>query len=292
MSSRTIALISLYHPAEEHAENAKRIAEQADHVYLCDNSDTDNASMFEGIANATYRANFQNLGLSKAFNTILKDPAYGWDDHDILIFFDQDSRIEEGHISNLRDEYEALKVQHPIGCIGPVFFNEANGTVEVPRLKTPINEKSSSVNNIITSSMMTCYQDLKCVGFFNEELFLDLVDWDLCWRFRQKGYLCVITEKVVLNHCVGSGEKKFGPLKVRVGAPIREYYQTRDALYEIRRSYVPIKMRIRLIANVTVRPVLHLAALDDKKKRARYILDGYKGFFRKEHGEYHSKNAK
>lgn len=62
-----------------------------------------------------------------------------------------------------------------------------------------------------------------------------------------------------------NGEKKVGPIKLRVGQPFREYYQTRDALYLLQENYVPLKMRLRLIANVTIRPVVHYLMLDDKR---------------------------
>jgi len=285
MERKLTAIVSLYNPQEENVRNVEQLARQADSVILCDNSSVNHVELFEGM-DVIYVPNLENLGLSMAFNKVLKDPAFGWDEEQLLIFFDQDSSVGEGHIRSLKDEYELLSKNHPVGCIGPVFHNKANGTVEIPTLKTEISERSYSVNNIITSSMLTRYKELEEVGFFNEELFLDLVDWDLCWRLREKGYLCVITEKVVLDHCVGSGEKKFGPLKLRVGAPIREYYQTRDALYELRKTYVPMKMRIRLLANVTVRPMIHLMALDHKKERAMYIHRGFKSYRKKEHGEY------
>lgn len=286
MNSRVVAVISLYYPKEENAENAKKISQQVDYVYLCDNSKSNNENMFSTIENAAYCPNYQNLGLSKAFNKILKEHETEWNDNDYIIFFDQDSQIELNHINELIKEYEILSEKVNVGCIGPVFFNQANSTLEIPTIKTKIGNMSYSVNNTITSSMLMRYKILKELDYFNEELFLDLVDWDLCWRIRDKGYLCIITEKVVLNHCVGQGEKRIGIVKLRVGAPIREYYQTRDALYEIRRKYVPIKMRIRLIANVTIRPIVHLLFLDQRKERISYISNGYRDYRKKIHGEY------
>ena len=102
-----------------------------------------------------------------------------------------------------------------------------------------------------------------------------MADWDLCWRMEKAGLLCCMTEKVTLHHSVGSGEKKVGPIKLRVGQPFREYYQTRDALYLLQEKYVPPKMRLRLIATITIRPVLHCLFLNHREERKAYVLKGY-----------------
>ena len=127
---------------------------------------------------------------------------------------------------------------------------------------------------------------LKRIDFWNEKVFLDLADWDLCWRMQKAGMVCCMTEKVVLHHSVGNGEKKVGPIKLRVGQPFREYYQTRDALYLLQENYVPLKMRLRLIANVTIRPVVHYLMLDDKKSRMKFIRRGINDYKKGVHGEY------
>ena len=149
-----------------------------------------------------------------------------------------------------------------------------------------ITDETYEVSNTITSSLMMRYGNLKRIDFWNEKVFLDLADWDLCWRMQKAGMVCCMTEKVVLHHSVGNGEKKVGPIKLRVGQPFREYYQTRDALYLLQENYVPLKMRLRLIANVTIRPVVHYLMLDDKKSRMKFIRRGINDYKKGVHGEY------
>lgn len=285
--SKMHALVTLYNPSEKEFNNCKILSQQVDTVILCDNSQESHETAFQDEKNIVYVTKNKNLGLGVAFNMALKDDTYGWKDDDLIIFFDQDSQIGEGYIQALQNEYRKIVTLIPnLGCLGPVFYNTSNDRTERPRQKKNITDETYEVSNTITSSLMMRYGNLKKIGFWNENVFLDLADWDLCWRMRKAGMVCCMTEKVVLHHSVGNGEKKVGPIKLRVGQPFREYYQTRDALYLLQENYVPLKMRLRLIANVTIRPVVHYLMLDDKKSRMKFIRRGINDYKKGVHGEY------
>ena len=87
-----------------------------------------------------------------------------------------------------------------------------------------------------------------------------------------------MTTAVMLNHTVGEGERKIGPVSLRVAKPFREYYETRDCMYLLKKKYVPLKDRIRFHLMLTVRPLLHLWFLQDKKERKYYIKLGVRHF--------------
>lgn len=285
--SETHALVTLYNPSEKEFNNCRILSQQVDTVILCDNSQESHETVFQNEKNIIYITKNENLGLGAAFNVALKNDTYGWKDDDLIIFFDQDSQIGEGYIQALQDEYRKIETLIPnLGCLGPVFYNTSNGRTERPRQKKNITDETYEVSNTITSSLMMRYGNLKRIDFWNEKVFLDLADWDLCWRMQKAGMVCCMTEKVVLHHSVGNGEKKVGPIKLRVGQPFREYYQTRDALYLLQENYVPLKMRLRLIANVTIRPVVHYLMLDDKKSRMIFIRRGINDYKKGVHGEY------
>lgn len=285
--SETHALVTLYNPSEKEFNNCRILSQQVDTVILCDNSQESHETVFQNEKNIIYITKNENLGLGAAFNVALKNDTYGWKDDDLIIFFDQDSQIGEGYIQALQDEYRKIETLIPnLGCLGPVFYNTSNGRAERPRQKKNITDETYEVSNTITSSLMMRYGNLKRIDFWNEKVFLDLADWDLCWRMQKAGMVCCMTEKVVLHHSVGNGEKKVGPIKLRVGQPFREYYQTRDALYLLQENYVPLKMRLRLIANVTIRPVVHYLMLDDKKSRMKFIRRGINDYKKGVHGEY------
>ena len=278
------ALISLYNPTEKNIENIYSISQQVDKIFLCDNSSKNNNYLSNKIQNSKYIFFNENKGLSKAFNFILKDKNNFFLDEDFIIFFDQDSKITDNFITKLIYQYNKVKTYKNIGCIGPVYYNQSNNTVETPRKKIKITESCYSVTNIITSSMLSKYGDLKEIGFWNEDMFLDLADWDICLRFLKVGKICCLTDAVSLTHRLGLGEKKIFFLKLRVGSPFREYYQTRDCLYLLKKNYLPIKIRIRCLEIVTIRAILHLLFLDNFTERFFYIRKGYVDFIKNKHG--------
>lgn len=279
------SLVTVFYPTSIHVDNIKKLSEQCSTIFICDNTPgRNNSNLFIGIDNVTYIANMENLGLSLAFNKILRDST-SFDDDDFVIFFDQDSRVSPNHISMLLDEYLKLKaIDKKIGCIGPEYFNESSGLVEKPKHRIEITSDSYQVATIITSSMLCEYRTLKKIDFWNNNVFLDMADWDLCWRMNASGYSCYMTQKVTLNHTLGKGEKKFLFLRIMDGAPSREYYQTRECLYLRKEKYVPLKFKIRFFLMLTVRPLLHLIFLSEKKLRLFYIMRGIKDYKKCIHG--------
>ena len=281
----TTALITLFHPPLDTESCVRAIAAQVDRVILCDNSPTPQAQvLFENIPNSHYIWFGENLGLCNAFNRILSNSGYGWRDEDFVIFFDQDSRIGSNHVDTLVDRYSILEQKglRP-GCLGPVYVNACSSKAE------PVRSKSSDddcfpICCTITSSLLCRYGAIKSVNFWDENLFLDLADWDLCWRLKASGYSCWMTAAVSLEHHLGLGEKKIGLFRLRVGQPHREYYQIRDGLYLIGKPHIPWCYRLRFLANIFIRTPLHLIFLDHRRERLHYVRMGLQDFFRNIHG--------
>lgn len=281
------ALITIYNPEDIVTSNVRTISSQVDRVFLCDNSPTPNSEMFSDISNALYIFNNGNYALSKAFNIVLKDESLVWADDDYVIFFDQDSSIKEGHIVGLINEFEILENKgYKIAGVGPIYFNLNTKQIAIPKVKKQITEDNYIVSSIITSSLLCKYGSLREINFWNEDVFLDLADWDLCWRMMQKGRVCIKTKAVVLDHALGFGTKKIGIIKLGKTAPIREYYQTRNYLYLLNKKYVPIKYKLRFIRNLTIRPILHYLFLDNGKSRVQYVKKGFSDYKNNYFGEY------
>lgn len=281
------ALITLYKPDTSVVENVKTIIPQVDEIYLSDNSPENNETIFDGLDKIRYRFNNGNLALSGAFNRILEDDSIGWNDDDYVVFFDQDSTIKPEHIKKLIKRFDILSCHNiKVGCLGPIYFNRSTNALAIPKIKKQISRYDYIVKSIITSSMLSKYKILKSVGFWNESVFLDMADWDLCWRIREKGWKCIETKASVLDHAVGSGVVKAGKINISRTSQIREYYQARNYLYLLHKKYVPIKYKIEFIQNLTIRPILHYFYLDNGKKRMQYIREGIRDYKKGYFGEY------
>jgi rhamnosyltransferase len=200
---------------------------------------------------------------------------------DFILFFDQDSDVSEDLVERLIAEYMVLLERKcRIGCLGPMIFERSLNVKISPKRKLDIVNNSCRVEAIITSSMLTTYRNLEAIGFWNEDIFLDFADWDLCWRFQKNNLLCYITDNVLLNHKLGYSVKKIGNYQIIEDNPIREYYQIRDGIKLLFKSYTPFRYRIHFLILIVFRPYLHMLFLKNRYLRIKYIITGIIDFFR------------
>lgn len=287
---KVVAIITVYYPKTEHLLNIKKIFKQVDKLIICDNSPNICYEIINKFPEAEYLFFGKNLGLSAAFNIVLKNPKYQWDDNTYIIFFDQDTTIPLNHINSLVNDYEYLISKgYKIGCIGPTFYNKTLQKVEIPTIKENISKSIIKVKSVITTSMLCRYSNIKSIDLWNEEIFLDMSDWDLCWRFLDSNMSCFMSSNSVIQHNVGEDKKKILLYKIRVWKPFREYYQIRDCLYLINKKYVPWNFRIRLLIMLTIRPMMHCLFLDRRIERFKYIFRGICDYLNKVHGELNFK---
>ena len=284
---KTAAIVTLYHPKKEAAERLRLLGGQVDRLILSDNTPGGgNGSLFAGIPGAVYLENGENLGLAAGINRGLETAEAR--ESDYVFFFDQDSQPPEGHIATMIRDWEEIAKDHRIGLLGPRFYDEITGAYNADAILDKGVEESGSpyvpIGQMITSSMMTTWAIMKEIGFWNEEIFLDYGDYDLCWRLAAAGYELFITRNVLLTHRLGEGcvqakDPKSGmTFPLAYGAPVRKYYQTRAAVKLLRKDYIPTDWRKLLKQNLTIRRYFDLKYLPDKWKNTHYyhkgLLDG------------------
>lgn len=278
----TIALVTLYFPDENVKNNITQLSKFVDKVVLLDNTpNSDNFALFSGIEKTEYVAYKENLGLSLAFNRYLKTLTGNC----YIIFFDQDSFCPEDLVEHLKEDYQTCCDNlGKKGIIGPAYFEKNAGRLMVPSQKEEVSVGLYEVKSIITSGMFTEFDVIRESGSWNDEIFLDMADWDFCWRVLQSGFFCCFSTNVVLSHRLGKSVHHIAGIKVKEGVPFRVYYQTRDCLYLLKKNYVPLKFKIRFVLMLTVRPILHLIFLSDRKKRIHYFFKGISDYKKNIHG--------
>ena len=276
----TVALVTLYNPDEKINDRIELLSKQVSEIFLLDNSPGSQCgSLFSAIKNCTYLFFGENLGLSAAFNRVLKSFSV-CRTADFILFFDQDSCVTEQLINTLARDFISLSMVYKVGCLGPEYFDEVRG------IHAGITKRNVSVGNgcfrskeIITSSMITTYRVLEDIGFWDESVFLDYADFELCWRMAKHGYEVFITGNAVLNHSLGVGTLQcyflFKKMTFNYSTPLREYYQTRAAMTLLKRDYIPPNWKRNFMFNVTVRILLYTFCLPEKLKRLKYFCLGF-----------------
>ena len=80
-----------------------------------------------------------------------------------------------------------------------------------------------------------------------EDLFIDWVDLEWCWRAIHMGYFIVGNADVVIEHRLGDRSINLGSRGINLRAPSRHYYITRNAFYLATRcKYLDIWHRINI----------------------------------------------
>ena len=286
----TAALVTLFYPDENVAKNIEKLSEQTTRIFLLDNTPENPCNeKFEHIKNAEYIFFGENLGLSAAFNKALREITF-LTEADFILFFDQDSCITENFIQNLINDFQELSKTQRIGLLGPVYFDSTKKKYGgITKHCEKLSQGIFKTTEIITSGMITTYRILENIGFWDESIFLDYADFELCWKMIQTGFEIFVTQNALLNHSLGSGFLNvnfiFKKLCLSYSPPLREYYQTREAIKFLQRDYVPENWRRNFLFNLTIRILIFIIRLPQKSQRVKYFFLRLKDGLKNKSGE-------
>lgn len=165
-----------------------------------------------------------------------------------IIFFDQDSRVENDYPIQIVTEYETTsKEKNNLAQLGPTVFHidTNNEYKSVIHKDHEDNKGFIKRREVISSGSCITTKALKVIGGMDRTLFIDFVDFEWCWRAEEKGYQCGVTKNVKIRHQVGKRELFFfNGYRVILSAPFRYFYQYRNYLLLCRRNYVPLQWKI------------------------------------------------
>lgn len=184
----------------------------------------------------------KNKGIAQAQNIgILFSRDLG---RDAVWIFDQDSELGELSLEVMVEELNSFDGM--AASIGPTIVNSFTGKVEIPKMRANCNNGCFSVDQIIASGSLTPINVFERVGMMEEDFFIDAVDFEWCWRARSKGYAILISSQK-MTHSVGEGDETFlgGLVSIKVASPFRLYYQVRNYITLLDRSYVPVRWKVR-----------------------------------------------
>jgi rhamnosyltransferase len=242
MLMRVVAVVVTYNPdVALLAEVLQSVGPQVQGIVVVDNG-SGNASDIRGIVPATAAhviANEQNLGIAAAQNQGLAFARAEGYSH--ILLMDQDTTLASGVVGDLSRNLQALDIEHgAVAAIGPAYYElnskrqtrayRAKG-LRISRLSLKGRSQPVESDFIIASGSLISLAVAEIVGGFKEELFIDLVDVEWCFRARAAGYRCFLSPTAAVDHRLGSGTVGIGSRRIAVHVPIRNYYWIRNALW-------------------------------------------------------------
>ena len=220
-------------------ENINAIAPQVNRVLIVDNGSNNHEEidcLLNNYTNVLVVYLHENKGIAYALNVILsyaESHNYEW-----FLTLDQDSVVPY----NLIEEYWKATLIDKVALI-TCNIVDRNFEEKVPSVAFEY------VTTCITSACLTNTKIARCVGGFDDALFIDSVDHDLCIRIIKSGYKIYRNNNVDLLHELGHSKKisflKFNYV-VYNHSKFRCYYIFRNRII-LGRKYGIMKSSMRYI---------------------------------------------
>jgi len=232
----TCAIVVTYHPADSVFEHLSTLRSQAQGLVVVDNGSA--LAVLERMRSESEATGFhliengENRGIAAALNTGVRwaiENGYEW-----VALFDQDSSVPDHYFEAMFRTIASCASPEKVGVLAPRYRDPSTGQVG----SYPLEEDGTLLAAMTSGSLMPVWVFEKC-GWFEEDLFIDEVDHEYCFRIRERGYAITLCENAILLHTYGAprAHKIFGFkwIESRHYSAGRRYYITRNTLVMLQR---------------------------------------------------------
>jgi rhamnosyltransferase len=271
-----LAVVVSFNGLEKTINTVKCLQNKVAHIYIVDNaSDRDSRIMlkiYDNNIDITVNYLSENLGIGNALNKGIekaKELGLSW-----LLTMDQDSLVNEAMIKLY---CSAINQKSDFICLTPnIVYNGINNIMN-----------SGAVEFAITSGNLIKVSVFDEIGYYNEDLLIDCIDFDLSLRIRYAGYDINKIYDAIMIHELGDS-KGYHPVlnKFYIShPPVRRYYMFRNHCYLIEKYILKFPWFIikLTIANLIL---LLLIPFFDRRPFAslKYIVKGFCDYCKKKKG--------
>lgn len=243
--SIAIALV-LYNPTKNTYKRLADISGADTSTFLYDNSETEAIEYLE-LENVFYSSCCNNIGLSKGMNISFKKADEAG--HEWVMFFDQDTVFDGTTIEFVNRFIEDRRAElAEFLCVqfaDDLDLNDCYHDIEHRQL-------------IINSGTLFNLKKLKSIGWMNEMYFVDLIDYEVCYRAKLNGWkVGRVQNTPALNHKVEQDDSLYSIFGKRIIG--RAYSGKRVLDYcnnSLRLIWSSIKTADIKFANIIVRNLL------------------------------------
>jgi rhamnosyltransferase len=229
------AIVVTYFPKAGCADNLAALAPQVGKILIVDNGSS--AESFAPVEAAARQLgvvvvrNGSNLGIATALNTGLtfaREQGFRW-----LATFDQDSSSTPGMIAEMAQAFASCPQPERVAIVAPCHVERRLGLTVRDGASEGSGEGWSRVLSTMTSGNLLNVAIATAIGGFDDSLFIDYVDHELCLRLRRHGYWILEATRTKLLHSLGSMERRlflFKHVNVTNHPVVRYYYRSRNRL--------------------------------------------------------------
>ena len=214
------AVVILYHPTKSAIDNIGTYIDSVKTLFIVDNSIREHTHLerLENYSHVKILHSGSNVGIAQGLNIAL-DKAYSeglsW-----LMTFDQDTSFKEGDMDRFIKNFKTIDNKN-VAIISPLHNAKL----------IQYNQENTYVDKeyVMTSANLVNVPIAKQLGGYDENLFIDDVDHEFCFRLKEKGYRVLQDTSVAVNHVLGTPHKYRS--KVKLYEASRLYYMVRNYFY-------------------------------------------------------------
>ena len=281
MMCKVAAIIVSYNPDSNLFDSINLLLNQVEKVIIVDNGSKEKYVKYIKSINEDkieINLNKENLGIATALNIGVRkalENGYEW-----ILTMDQDSKASPDMVKKMFNVYNSINREErkDILSIFPNFVDERIQSIEE-------NSNMNSYEYVdadITSGNLLRKEVFEKVGFFDDSLFIDLVDTDFCMRLNEKGIKMIKIRDAVLYHSLGESKTIkgiLGSFNTSNHSALRRYYMTRNRFY-IWEKYkglnsFTLNRDKKLFKKEFVKIIL---GEKDKVNKIKMVLRGYKDY--------------
>lgn len=233
---KVAAIIVSYNPDNNLLDSINLLINQVERIIIVDNGSEvekkKNINLIRDIDKKKIEVIFneENLGIATALNigvrSVLKQ-GYKW-----ILTMDQDSKVSKNMVEKMLEVYNSIdeKERKDILSIFPNFVDERVQSIK----ENSDMDAYEYVDADITSGNLLRAEVFDKVGFFDDSLFIDLVDTDFCMRLNEKNIKMIKVRDAILYHSLGESQSVksiFVKFNTSNHSALRRYYMTRNRFY-------------------------------------------------------------
>ncbi len=258
------------------------LLKQSSFLVICNNSKVD--LIYDHIRIKVLNFS-ENLGIARA-QTLGMSWAYE-QGADFVLQMDQDSLPDVDMVKILHTTYlDLIAANYNVGLIGPQDYDRNTKKIQRARFNKGISvtgiDSVVLVDATLSSGSLIPKTAFHSVGGMLDELFIDAVDFEYCWRLSSNGFVIARSNEAGLAHCLGEGRKSFlGLFDFGIPSPVRHYYAFRNVFYLFGLKYVPTYWKVSSALKIIFKIFFYPVILKNGTERLRYMLLGIKDGLRK-----------
>ncbi|QQZ61619.1 glycosyltransferase [Paenibacillus sonchi] len=225
--------VVLYYPSQENINNILLYSKFISKIYIYDNTEEPDSKIAEAFSNEKfyhYMPQKSNMGMAKALNDLCNNAIK--DGFDYIITMDQDSVFENSSL-NILMEFISNNDLTDVGIVAPkiIFLNWKSNKSKTNSMASLGTNLSNNVKWVITSGSAINLKSYSYTSGFDENYFIDRLDYDYCMQLNSLGLKIVVLNNSYLNQSLGEGTRNLFGFQYSEHNALRNYYIFRNRLY-------------------------------------------------------------